>query len=107
MHELEHYGFIVEVEGAHLGISGTGKAARYRLTDCPFAGQPPTYDFQNWDGVLYDPKKQNPVRKIRTPRPKNSDTRRAETRQNGNECPNPSDIRNATACPKNEVVPVV
>ena len=44
MHELEHYGFIVEVRGAHLGVTGTGKAARYRLTDCPHraAIRPPT-----------------------------------------------------------------
>ena len=53
MHELEHYGFIVEVQGAHLGASGVGKAARYRLTDSYYAGQAPTYDFQNWDGVLH------------------------------------------------------
>jgi hypothetical protein len=70
LHELEHYGFVVVVRGAHLGLHGTGKAAHYRLTDCPFAGRPATYDFQNWDGVLYDPKKQNPVRKNRTPCPK-------------------------------------
>ena len=40
LHELEHYGFIVMVQGAHLGVHGTGKAAHYRLTDCPFAGKP-------------------------------------------------------------------
>jgi hypothetical protein len=101
MHELEHYGFIVEVQGAHLGVSGTGKAARYRLTDCWYAGQPPTYDFQNWDGVLYDPKKQNPVRKIRTPRPKKPDIRAGtDTARNGNKRPKNSDIRNAVECPK-------
>lgn len=100
MHELEHYGFIVEVQGAHLGVTGTGQAARYRLTDCPHAGQPPTYDFQNWDGILYDPKKQKPVRKNRTPCPTDSDTHRAEGRQNGNKRPNPSDIRRVPACPK-------
>jgi hypothetical protein len=101
LHELEHYGFIVEVLGAHLGVSGTGKAARYRLTDCPFAGQSPTYDFQNWEGVLYDAKKQNPVRKIRTPRPKNPDIRAgAEITRNGNKRPKTSDIRNGDQCPK-------
>jgi hypothetical protein len=100
MHELEHYGFIVEVQGAHLGVSGTGVAARYRLTDCHYAGQPPTYDFQNWDGVLYDPKKQYPVRKIRTPRPKKPDTSAPETNKNGNKRPKFSDIRNGPACPK-------
>jgi hypothetical protein len=101
MHELEHYGFIVEVQGAHLGVSGTGKAARYRLTDCWYAGQPPTYDFQNWDGVLYDAKKQNPVRKIRTPRPRKPDiTARTDIARNGNKRPKSSDIRNADERPK-------
>jgi hypothetical protein len=100
LHELEHYGFIVMVQGAHLGVHGTGKAAHYRLTDCPFAGKPPTYDFQNWDGVLYDPKKQNPVRKNRTPRPKKPDIRKVvEMTQNGNTCPIEPDIRNAQGCP--------
>jgi hypothetical protein len=60
LHELEHYGFIVMVQGAHLGVTGTGKAAHYRLTDCWHAGKPPTYDFQNWDGVLFAPKKTEP-----------------------------------------------
>jgi len=101
VHELEHYGFIVQVQGAHLGLSGTGKAAHYRLTDCPFAGQSPTYDFQNWDGVLYDHKKQNPVRRNRTPRPKISDIRAgAETTPNGNKRPTETDIRTARECPK-------
>lgn len=101
LHELEHYGFIVMVQGAHLGVHGTGKAARYRLTDCAFAGQPATYDFQNWDGVLYDPKKQNPVRKSRTPRPKNPDIRAgARTTQNGNKCPTELDISCAAVRPK-------
>jgi hypothetical protein len=54
VHALKHYGFIVEVQGAHLGLTGTGKAARYRLTDCHFAGKAATYDFQSWDGYLYD-----------------------------------------------------
>jgi hypothetical protein len=100
LHELEHYGFIAMVQGAHLGVHGTGKAAHYRLTDCPFAGRPPTYDFQNWDGVLYDSKKQHPVRKNRTPRPKNPDIRTgAEMSQNGNKRPTEPDIRNADGCP--------
>jgi hypothetical protein len=55
--ELEHYGFLVKVQGAHLGIDGEGKAARYRMTDRWYAGKEPTYDFQNWDGVIFEPKK--------------------------------------------------
>jgi hypothetical protein len=100
LHELEHYGFIVLVRGAQLGIHGTGRAALYRLTDCPYAGDPPTYDFQNWDGVLFESKKQNPVRKNRTPRPKKPDIRAdAETPSNGNKCPTEPDIRTDQGCP--------
>jgi hypothetical protein len=55
LRELEHYGFIVKVRGHHLGVEGVGKAAHYRLTDCGYAGQVPTYDFQSWDGVLFEP----------------------------------------------------
>jgi hypothetical protein len=55
--ELEHYGFTVKIQGAYLGSDGEGKSARYRLTDRWYAGKEPTYDFQNWTGVLFDPPK--------------------------------------------------
>jgi len=64
--ELEHYGFIAVVRGAHLDVEGVGKATLYRLTDRAYAGQPATREFEAWDGVLFDPKKQNPVRNVRT-----------------------------------------
>jgi hypothetical protein len=100
LHELEHYGFIVMVQGAHLGLQGTGKAAHYRLTDSYYAGQPPTYDFQNWDGVLYVPKKRNPVPTRGTPRPNQRDIRaEAGTIENRNNRPNQRDIRNDVGCP--------
>jgi hypothetical protein len=117
MHELEYYGFIVEVEGAHLGIAGVGKCAHYRLTDRHYRGKRGTYDFMNWDGVPYDPekhfqarksripgnaKKQNPVRKIRTQCPENADIRGlCEKAENGNKRPENPDIRNAKGCPEN------
>jgi hypothetical protein len=75
MRELVHYGFIVEVQRAHLGVHGAGKAALYRLTDRPYAGKSPTYDFQNWSGEIFEPQKQNPVLLGRTPRPKKPDIR--------------------------------
>ena len=101
LRELEHYGFIAMVQGAHLGTAGTGKAALYRLTDCAYAGKPPTYDFQSWDGILYDPKKQNPVRKNRTPCPKRPDIRaESQITQNVEHRPDISDIRNPIECPK-------
>jgi len=101
LHELEHYGFIVEVQGAHLGVNGVGKAAHYRLTDCGFAGKiPATRDFEKWDGTLYDPKKQNPVRKNRPHCPKKL-TIRTESQMdgNGNKCPTEATIRTANRCP--------
>jgi hypothetical protein len=54
--ELEHYGFTVMVQDHHRGASGKGKSATYRLTDRYYAGKPPTYDFQNWNGARFAPK---------------------------------------------------
>jgi hypothetical protein len=81
LRELESYGFIVAVQRAHLGVHGAGKATLYRLTDRYHAGKPPSYDFQNWDGVIFKPakramtesdirriRKQNPVSRTTTPR---------------------------------------
>jgi hypothetical protein len=116
LHELEHYGFIVMVQGAHLGATGKGKAARYRLTDCHYAGQAPSYDFQDWDGVLFDDaKKQKPVPKTGTPCPKNLDIRaEAGIPEKWNKRPKIPDIRNEIECPKipditslNHIPPVV
>jgi hypothetical protein len=59
--ELQHCGFIEMITAAHLGIEGNGKAARWRITDKPYNGDPPTNDFLRWDGALFDePEKQNP-----------------------------------------------
>jgi hypothetical protein len=100
LRELEHYGFIAMVRGAHLGVEGLGKATLYRLTDRAFAGKPATREFDAWDGVLFDPEKQNPVRKTRTPRQKSSDIRNgARMSQKRNKRPNPSDIRAHIGCP--------
>jgi hypothetical protein len=100
LRELEHYGFIAVVRGAHLGVEGIGKATLYRLTDRPFAGEPATREFDGWDGVLFDPKKQNPVRKSRTPRQTFSDIKNgARMSQKRNKCPTPSDIRDDIECP--------
>jgi hypothetical protein len=60
LHELEHYGFIVMVQRGTIGVYGYGRATQYRLTDRPYAGSPPTFDFKNWTGEIFDPKKQNP-----------------------------------------------
>jgi hypothetical protein len=100
LRELEHYGFIVAVRRAHLGVEGEGRATLYRLTDCPYAGSAPTYEFQNWDGVLYDRKKQNPVSKIGTPSPSHRDIRENwQIDQERNKRTNERDIRTDTGCP--------
>jgi hypothetical protein len=69
LRELEHYGFMVKVCGSFLGSDGKAKSAHYRLTDRYYAGKELTHDFQNWSGEIFPSKKQNPVRKNRTPRP--------------------------------------
>jgi hypothetical protein len=57
--ELQHYGFIVQTEGASLGVNGKGKAPHWRITDIPTrnaSGQmDTTKDFLRWDGVLFEP----------------------------------------------------
>jgi hypothetical protein len=85
LRELQHYGFIAQVRGGSLGVEGYGLAQTFRLTDRPHGNARATYDFQNWDGVLFDaPKhtmtqadkdrrkrerqKQNPVPAAGTPR---------------------------------------
>jgi hypothetical protein len=47
--ELQHYGFIVEVQAARLG-SRKGQAPHYRLTDEPYLGQPASKEFTRWKG---------------------------------------------------------
>jgi hypothetical protein len=53
--ELEHYGFVVKVRDAHQTGLGEGECAHYRLTDRYFHGNPPTRDFEKWDGVVFEP----------------------------------------------------
>ena len=73
--ELQHYGFIVQTRGAHLGVEGKGKAAHWRVTDEPCGEDQPTRDYLKWDGVLFERhKKQNPVPIFGTPRPNGWDS---------------------------------
>lgn len=73
--ELQYYGFIVMQSPAHLGVEGRGRAPHWRLTECWFAGEPPTRDFERWDGTpfreqngskSYARKKQNPGPPVRS-----------------------------------------
>jgi hypothetical protein len=57
--ELQHYGFIVQTTGAHLGVDGDGLSAHWRLTECPSFDAKgnliaATRDFDRWDGALFD-----------------------------------------------------
>jgi hypothetical protein len=81
--ENEHYGFLRKTSEGFLGVDGRGIAAHYRFTDLAHGTHPPTRDFEKWNNepFIYTPrrparKKQNPVRKTRTPRPENPDIRR-------------------------------
>jgi hypothetical protein len=58
--ELQHYGFTVVVTPGHLGVQGRGKAAHLRLTDCWYQGQPPSRDFERWDGTKFRYQKKVP-----------------------------------------------
>jgi hypothetical protein len=101
LRELEHYGFIVKVSGPFLGLDGEGKAAHYRLTDRWYAGKEPTYNFQYWTGEIFEPKKHNPVRKNRTPRPEKPDIGIAVKKaRNGNKRPEKPDIGVTAECPE-------
>jgi hypothetical protein len=66
--ELQHYGFVVQTHGPHLGVEGKGKAAKWRLTDEPYKGDPATNDFLRWDGVLFEPDQKNPGPIVSPPR---------------------------------------
>jgi len=80
----EHFGFLRQTSGGCLGSDGQGFAAHYRFTDLPYDTHPPTRDFEKWDGSPFvykarrpSRRKQNPVRKMRTPRTQNAYIRRA------------------------------
>jgi hypothetical protein len=51
---VAHYGLIALVRGGSLGAEGYGLAQTFRLTDRPYGNTRATYDFQNWDGVLFE-----------------------------------------------------
>lgn len=66
-HELVHYGFIVMTSPGCLGVEGRGKAAHWRLTELGYMHEPPTRDFQRWNGTLFRyQRKQKPVPPERT-----------------------------------------
>jgi hypothetical protein len=97
--ELQHYGFIVMTRGASLGPHGSGNAPHYRLTDRPYAGDPATNDFQNWDGEIFDPKKQDPVPLGGTPRAEKGYIGNSPPAgKNGNKCAEKGYIETPAGC---------
>src|SRR5262245_11393045 len=67
--ELQYYGFIVMQRPGGLGVYGRGRAPQWRLTELGYMRDPPTRDFERWNGVRFSqhhpggdrPKKQNPA----------------------------------------------
>jgi hypothetical protein len=74
--ELQYYGFIVEVTGAHLGVEGKGVAARWRLTEMHYHHEAPTRDYKKWCGEPFHEQKSPKFyrRKKTGSRPTASDT---------------------------------
>jgi hypothetical protein len=104
--ENEHYGWLRKTSEGFLGADGRGIAAHYRFTDVAHGTHPPTRDFEKWDGEMfvYTPrrpgrKKQNPVRKTRTPRPENPDIQKGS--EGASVCPENPDIEPQPKCPEN------
>jgi hypothetical protein len=78
--ELQHYGWIVMMEGGSLGVEGKGRAPRWRLTELGYMNDPPTRDYARWRGDLFADQKprgqknfpvtesrNTPLRKVVTP----------------------------------------
>jgi len=51
--ELAFYGFIVQTNPGYLGINGRGIAPHWRLTELPYMNEPPSCDFERWDGTPF------------------------------------------------------
>ncbi|MFY9770374.1 MAG: hypothetical protein WAK04_09105 [Xanthobacteraceae bacterium] len=51
--ELQHYGFVVQIQPGCLGADGKGKTAHWRLTELAYRSKPPTRDFLRWDGTPF------------------------------------------------------
>jgi len=55
--ELHHYGFIVMMTPAYLGVEGKGKAPHWRLTELGYMKDPPTRNFLQWNGEPFSDRK--------------------------------------------------
>ena len=84
--ELSFYRLIAQTNSGCLGVDGRGKAPSWRLTELPYMGEPPTYDFEKWDGTRFHEHK-SPVKRHQT------GLRKAAKKQN----PVPADGTGCTA----------
>lgn len=48
LRDLQKHGFIVAVQGGHLGVEGKGQGTLWRLTELGYAGDRPTQDYKQW-----------------------------------------------------------
>ena len=55
--EMQYYGFIAQTEPGCLGVDGKGKAPHWRLTELGHMLDPPTREFQRWDGRKFHEQK--------------------------------------------------
>src|SRR5262249_44800123 len=109
LRELQHYGFTVMTKAGCLGLDGKGISPHWRLTELGYMHEPPTRDFQKWDGELfheqksprhYMRKKQKPVRPNRTHCPAASDIQLSgQTRQLPEKVSDQTGHINGRACP--------
>jgi len=60
--ELSFYRLIAQTNPGCLSVDGRGKAPSWRLTELPYMGKPPTYDFEEWDGTRFHEQK-SPVKR--------------------------------------------
>jgi hypothetical protein len=55
--ELSFYRLIAQTNPGCLGVDGRGKAPSWRLTELHYMGEPPTCDFEKWDGTRFHEQK--------------------------------------------------
>jgi hypothetical protein len=84
-----------------LGLNGKGKAPHWRFTELSYMTDPPTRDFQHWDGTVFQyQKKQNPVASEGTGWPAGGDIPLARRRgQSGNKVARRRGHTNDRPCP--------
>jgi hypothetical protein len=101
--ENEHFGFMRKTAEGFLGGDGYGIAAHYRFTDLAYGTQPPTRDYEQWNGSPFvfpgrrrAPRNQNPVANLETPRRQLGDIHTLPKR--GSVCRQPGDIDGQVRC---------